>query len=152
MSTDGYFVKFGGTVLGPADHDYLQRLVHGGAIQAETMVRDGELGEWVPASSVAEISLLLEERCAISSPKDSNQLPGKPTRAKCFLPLIIAIVLAIFINCIPIFMADSDLPGGGAAGWLYILTIPAASVLILLGLLISIVVFFCQPQNDSGSG
>jgi hypothetical protein len=76
-----------------------------------------------------------------------NQIPGTNPAgykvASC-LPLIIAVVLAILINVYPYFrafgMGDESYV---RAGWaLYFITVPAAGVLVLVGLVFSLLFFF----------
>ncbi len=141
MSADGYYFKVDGMVLGPADHDYLQRLVHGGTIQADTMVRYGELGEWVVASSVAEISLLLEERCSISPPEDSES-----SGISCAFLIAIIAAFCFGLTFLPsnfpamFFSEASDGGPAPASGWLVIIAIwifqPATFLVMVLALII----------------
>ena len=68
---------------------------------------------------------------------------------KTWTPLIVSVLLALVINAFPVFMAFVVRAEGWAqAGWAYyFLTIPAAIVLLLLGLVISLVVFFRRRRG-----
>ena len=65
------------------------------------------------------------------------------------LPLICSLILAFLMNAFPIFMAFivGD-EGWATAGWaFYFFTIPIGLLLILLGFIISLVLFFIGRKN-----
>jgi len=57
-----------------------------------------------------------------------------------FLPLFIAVLIALVINVYPIYLAYMDPERYGVVGWMfYFYTIPAAVVILLVGWLFSVV-------------
>ncbi len=54
-----WYYQIGSDVVGPVSLDELKRAVADGTISADTLVRQGEAGEWVPAGQVAELSSVL---------------------------------------------------------------------------------------------
>jgi hypothetical protein len=64
-------------------------------------------------------------------------------------PLIITVVFSVLMNVFPLFMAFVVRAQGWAeAGWVfYFFTIPAALVLLFLGLVISLVLFFRRKST-----
>ena len=68
---------------------------------------------------------------------------------KTWTPLIVGVVITLLLNAFPWFMAFViQAPGWAQAGWAYyFFTIPAGVVLLLLGLIISLVLFFRRRNN-----